>query len=209
MSKLEKWSVWITSILTGVTGLGYLWTKYFVESSDPFAVVNHPLEPWFLKAHIIVSPFLLLALGMIVLGHVWKHFANRITWGRNSGILAAAVFLPMVVTGYLIQSVTGQGWLEVLAIAHIVTGCVFIAGLVAHQIAIHFLQPPPERRRLYPLDRGRRDVGRRKKEVAGRRDQARPRSGEGDRPDENAGRQGAASPRSRSPKRSSRVSAES
>lgn len=167
MSTVEKWSVWITSILTGVTGLGYLWTKYFVESSDPFAVVNHPLEPWFLKAHIIVSPFLLLALGMIVLGHVWKHFKGRITWGRKSGILSALFFLPMVVTGYLIQSVTGQGWLEVLAIAHIVTGCVFLVGVAAHQVAIFFMRPPPDRRRLYSLDRGRRPVGRRDRSRAG------------------------------------------
>lgn len=166
MSRFEKWSVWITSLLTGATGVGYLWTKYFVESSDPFAVVNHPLQPWFLKAHILVSPFLLLAFGMILTRHVWKHFQNRITWGRNSGILAALLFLPMVVTGYLIQSVTRQGWLEGLAIAHIVTGCVYLVGLGAHQIAIHFMQPPPERRRLYPLDRRRRRVGRREESAA-------------------------------------------
>lgn len=161
MSRFEKWSVWITSALTGLTGMGYLWTKYFVEPSDPFAVVNHPLQPWLLKAHILVSPFLLLAFGMILTRHVWKHFQNRITWGRKSGILSALLFLPMVVTGYLIQSVTDQGWLEALAIAHIVAGCVFLVGLGAHQIAIYFMQPPPDRRRLYPLDRRRRRVGRR------------------------------------------------
>lgn len=160
MSALEKWSIWTTSVLTGVTGIGYLWTKYFVEASDPFAVVNHPLQPWFLKAHIIVSPFLLLALGMILFGHVWKHYTGRITWGRRSGILSILSFLPMVVTGYLIQSVTGQGWLEALAIAHIVAGFLFLLGLGAHQVAIHFLRPPPDRRRLYPLDRSRRRVGR-------------------------------------------------
>ena len=123
-------------------------------------MVNHPLQPWFLKAHILVSPFLLLAVGMILTRHVWKHFQNRITWGRNSGILAALLFLPMVVTGYLIQSVTSPGWLEALAIGHIVAGCLYLVGLGAHQIAIHFMQPPPDRRRLYSLDRRRRRVGR-------------------------------------------------
>ena len=160
MSRWEQWTVHLATLLVGGTGLVYAWMRYLMTPSDPYAVVNHPLQPWFLKAHIIVSPFLLPALGMILVGHVWKHYTGRITWGRRSGILSILVFLPMVVTGYLIQSVTGQGWLEALAIAHIVAGFLFLLGLGAHQVAIHFLRPPPDRRRLYRLDRSRRRVGR-------------------------------------------------
>lgn len=164
MSPFERWSVWVTSVLTGLTGAGYFWTKYLVESTDPFAVVNHPLQTWFLKAHILVSPFLLLALGMILVRHVWRHYVRGMTWGRKSGALTALFLLPMVLTGYLIQSVTAVGWLRALAIAHIVTGFLYLAGLVAHQVAIHFMLPPPEKRRLYSLRRKRQPVGRREEE---------------------------------------------
>ena len=41
----------------------------------------------------------------------------------------------MVMTGYLIQVLTHQGWLEAMALSHIATGLVFGIGLLAHQFA--------------------------------------------------------------------------
>lgn len=147
MSAFEKWSVWITSVLTGLTGVGYFWTKYLVESADAFAVVNHPLEPWFLKAHILVSPLLLFALGMILVRHVWKHVRLGVRWGRRSGLVTGAVLFPMVVTGYLIQTVTQQGWLRAIVITHLVTGFVYLLGLGIHQVAVLLLRPAAKNRR--------------------------------------------------------------
>ena len=58
MTRFERWAVWVTSVLTFVTGVVYLWMKYFLVSDDPFAVVNHPLQPVVLKLHIVVAPLL-------------------------------------------------------------------------------------------------------------------------------------------------------
>lgn len=143
MSRFEKWSVWTTSILTVLTGVGYFVTKYLVSTADPFAVVNHPLQPWFLKAHILVSPLLLFALGLITVRHVWRHFRSGVRWSRKSGITAAISVVPMVVTGYLIQTFTATGWVRAMAISHIVFGFLYALGLAAHQWIIRTKKPPP------------------------------------------------------------------
>lgn len=140
MNAFEKWSVWITSILTGLTGVGFFFIKYMMESSDPFSVLNHPLEPWFLKAHIILSPFLLVAVGSILVRHVWRHFRMRITLGRRSGVTTALVFFPMVVSGYLIQAVTNPWGLATITVSHLILSALYIAGLGIHQVVVHLRQ---------------------------------------------------------------------
>ncbi len=136
MSAFEKWSVWVSAALTTVTGIGLLWTKYFLEATDPWSVVNHPLQPWLLKAHIVTAPLLVFALGMIALRHIWKHFRNGLRWGRRSGIGTGFVTIPMIVSGYLIQAVTQAVWLQAIAISHIALGLAFGLGLSLHQLFV-------------------------------------------------------------------------
>lgn len=132
MSLFEKWSVLSTSLLTAVTGIVYFWMKYFMESTEPWAVINHPWQPWVLKAHILVAPLLVFAVGSIAVRHIWKHFRSRVAWGRRTGLTTALALAPMVLTGYLIQAVTGEGWLRAIAISHIAVSFVYTVGVAAH-----------------------------------------------------------------------------
>lgn len=136
MSGFERWSAWVSAALTTVTGIGLFWTKYLIEASGPWSVVNHPLQPWLLKAHIVTAPLLVFSIGLIALRHVWKHFRNGVHWGRRSGIVTGLVTLPMIVSGYLIQAVTHVAWLRGIAISHIVLGFVFAIGLSLHQLFV-------------------------------------------------------------------------
>lgn len=140
MTRFEKWSVWGTTGATFATGAGFFWTKYMVASSDPWAVVNHPLQPWFLKAHILVSPLMLFAVGMIATRHVWRHYRSGTPQGRRSGIVTALSLAPMVLTGYLIQAVTHVGWLRAMAISHIAFGTLFALGLALHQPVVRHMK---------------------------------------------------------------------
>lgn len=133
MTSFEKWSVWITFLLTVATGTGYFATKYLATAHDPFAVINHPWQPFFLKAHILVSPLLLFALGMVAVHHVWKHYRSGIRRRRRSGLTAALSILPMVVSGYVIQVLTDAGWVRAMAWSHIGVGVLFAVGLGLHQ----------------------------------------------------------------------------
>ncbi|MEE8571657.1 MAG: hypothetical protein V3T20_00200 [Gemmatimonadota bacterium] len=136
MTRFERWSVWSSAIATGLTGLGFFWAKYLVESSDPWALVNHPLEPWLLKIHILVAPVFVFAVGLITIRHVLMHIRARIRRGRLSGLAMVWLMIPMVGSGYLIQVVSTEGWLTGLAIAHIVTGAIFLLAIAAHRVRI-------------------------------------------------------------------------
>ena len=136
MTRFERWSVWSTSTATAVTGFVYLWMKYLMTPVDPWSVINHPLQPWVLKAHILVAPLLVFSVGMVALKHIWRHLRNARPTARRTGITTALVLGPMVISGYLIQSVTGESVLRVIALVHIVTGSVYALGLLAHQLVV-------------------------------------------------------------------------
>lgn len=136
MTRLERWCLWSSAIAMGLTGLGFFWAKYLVESSEPWAVVNHPLEPWFLKIHIVVAPMFVFAVGLITTRHILVHIRARIRKGRSSGLAMVWLMIPMVGSGYLIQVVSAEGWVTGLATVHIVTGMVFLLAIVAHRVRI-------------------------------------------------------------------------
>lgn len=136
MTSLEKWVVWIGSILVVLTGTIYLWMKYLLPAPDGFAIVNHPLQPLVLKLHILTAPILVLGLGSIALRHTWRQFTAGTRQGRISGVTTALVVLPMIATGYLVQAITGEGPLRVIAWLHIGTGVVYGGALLAHQVVV-------------------------------------------------------------------------
>jgi hypothetical protein len=109
--------------------------KYLLVSDDPFAVANHPWQGVVLKSHILVAPLLIFAIGLVALRHVWRHVRARLPEGRRSGLLTVLVLGPMIASGYLIQTITHQGWLQAMAISHIGLGMLYGVGLLAHQFA--------------------------------------------------------------------------
>jgi hypothetical protein len=158
MTRFERWSVWGTSAATIVSGAVYLGMKYFMVSEDPYSVVNHPLQPLVLKIHILVSPLLVFALGLIALKHVAAHLQRRVAAGRRSGLLLAGSAAPMVVSGYLIQVLTDEKWVRAAALTHIATGILFALGAAAHSTAMWRLRNGSDRKSptLTRADRNRR-----------------------------------------------------
>ncbi len=151
MTPFERWSVWLASGLTTLTGLVYAWMKYVPGPADPWAVVGHPWQPAVLKLHILAAPSLVFAVGLIALRHVWPHVRGITRTGRRSGMTVVLVVLPMVLTGYLIQAVTGEGWLLALGYGHFALGVVYAVGLALHRLmvgrAVAKATPRRERRR--------------------------------------------------------------
>lgn len=132
MKAFQKWLITSSSLLTGITGVLYFWMKRFYVPDDPFAV-SHPLEPLVLKAHILAAPVLVFALGLVTTDHIWRNYRCLVPVGRRSGLAAAAMIVPMIATGYLIQAVTSAGWLAALGWAHLGAGLLYLGGLAAHQ----------------------------------------------------------------------------
>ena len=132
MTPFERRLVWITTAATLVTGLVYWWMKDVMTAPDPFAVINHPLQPWVLKAHILVAPLQVFSVGLITSRHIWRHYTTGVKKGRRTGIIAAATFVALVLTGYALQVVTAETLIRVFAWSHLVLGVVYSLGVAAH-----------------------------------------------------------------------------
>jgi hypothetical protein len=131
-----KWLVWTSSTATALTGVVYFWMDRMMSPISEFAVINHPWQPLVLKAHILVAPVLVFAIGMIAVDHIWKYFQGTIRRARRSGLSTMWPIVPMIVSGYLIQAVTHQLWLAVVAWAHIAASVLYAAALVGHQVSV-------------------------------------------------------------------------
>lgn len=139
MTRFERWSVWLSSLATAVTGFVYAWMKYLLAPANPWDAVNHPLQPLVLKLHIVAAPLCVFAIGLITMRHIWRHLRSGMRHGRRTGVTTAWFAAPMILSGYLIQAVTAERWLVALAWSHIAFGTVYAVGLALHQVMIRRL----------------------------------------------------------------------
>lgn len=134
MSRLESWLFHISNAAVALSGLLYFWMKYLLESGDPFALVNHPLQPLMLQIHILASPVLVFALGMLYYSHIIGKLRKGNGANRRSGLAALFAFFPMVLSGYALQMVTAPLAQNLILAVHLAAGGLFIATYAAHQV---------------------------------------------------------------------------
>jgi hypothetical protein len=160
MTRFQRRLLWWSTGATAVTGLVYVWMKYMLTPADPWAVANHPLQPWVLKAHILVAPVMLFAVGMVWSGHIWRHYSTKLPTGRRTGVTAGAVFLPLVFSGYLIQAVTTSWLLTAVTWLHIGLGVTCAVALIMHrQVLRRRLAVRPGRLPVIRLEPSATDTG--------------------------------------------------
>lgn len=123
----------VTFLLTA-SGLVYAAMHYLMEPVDPFAVVNHPLEPYMLQAHLVAAPVLVFLIGVILHSHILLKHENGVISGRRSGLLLAWLFGVMVLSGYLLQVFTSTGH-RLLFWLHLCSGSLWALGYAAHQVS--------------------------------------------------------------------------
>ena len=99
MSRFLAWSIHISALVLGGTGLVYGWLRYFTESEGEFALYNHPAEPGLRDSHILVAPLALFLWGLVWRTHVWGRFRAGFHIRRRTGIVLMVLVLPMVVSG--------------------------------------------------------------------------------------------------------------
>jgi hypothetical protein len=133
MTTLERWSLHISALFTGATGLLYGWLRYYSQHPGEFGVEAHPLQATLQHFHVLGAPLLVFALGMLVRGHVLPMWRNRMHSGRVSGTLLALILTPMVLSGYAIQVAMEPRWRLGFAWLHGVTSLLFLAGYGVHQ----------------------------------------------------------------------------
>ena len=116
--------LWGSTLATALTGFLYFWFRNFLDPMNEWAVINHPLEPWVLKAHILAAPVMVFSVGAIAADHVLRYARSAVSEGRKSGMTVTLVLVPLVASGYLLQVVTHPGLVKGLSWTHMVLGTV-------------------------------------------------------------------------------------
>jgi hypothetical protein len=134
VSRFEAWSTHAATLLVGGTGLVYAWMRYLMHPADPFAVVNHPLQPLVQHLHILLAPLLVFAAGMMWHHHAWSYWRRGVERHRRSGGSMILTLVPMVASGYLIQTTVDGDWRRIWVIVHLAASGLWLLGYLAHQV---------------------------------------------------------------------------
>jgi len=118
--------------VVGLTGLAYGAMKYFMAGSDPDSRVGHPWQQPMLKIHVLTAPLMIFALGLVFSGHALARFRAGEDTGRASGAGLLALAAPLVLTGPLIQVLTGDAARRWTGWIHAGLGVVYILAYAAH-----------------------------------------------------------------------------
>ncbi len=125
----------VVMTLTGVVfALMKYWMKYWMKPADEFAVINHPLQPWMLAAHVVLAPMAVFAIGWAFGPHIWPGIQKRNAPKRASGLWTVLAIAPMILSGYLLQVTTGDTVRHAMAIAHWISSGLFVAAYLAHYV---------------------------------------------------------------------------
>lgn len=137
MTRTEYWYFHIANSLVILTGLVYGWMIYFMEPVDPFAVVNHVWQPHLHHAHLWVAPLLVFMLGMMGSLHARPYVKRGIKEGRRSGWTLIALALPMILSGYFLQTAVAELWRTLWVFLHISTSIIWCVASAFH-VGIHW-----------------------------------------------------------------------
>ena len=124
----------VASVIVAVTGFVYLYMKFFMQTDDPFAIVNHPWQSSMLSMHVIAAPFLVLLFGVLFRSHTIEKIMSGVRTNRRTGWTSLLSFSSMALSGYFLQVVTSPTWIDALILIHIATSVVFVVGYMIHLV---------------------------------------------------------------------------
>jgi len=124
----------------GLSGLAYGVMKYFMTGSDPDSRAGPAWQQPMLKVHLLTAPLLIFALGLVFSGHALARLRAGEDPGRSSGAGLLALAAPLVLTGPLIQVLTGDAARRWTGWIHAALGVVYVLAYAAHLLK---RRPPP------------------------------------------------------------------
>jgi hypothetical protein len=132
---VKRWTVLLNHFACAVVGLsGVLYgvMKYFMTGSDPDSRAGPAWQQPMLKLHVLTAPLLVFALGLVFSGHALVRLKAGENPGRTSGSGLLWLAAPLVLTGPLIQVLTGEVARHLSGRSHAVLGTIYILAYAAH-----------------------------------------------------------------------------
>ncbi len=133
MTAAQRWLLHAAFALAALTGLAVAVFKYFVTSDDPYSAVGSPWLPWSLGAHVVLTPLLVFTFGWVFTEHVLQKLKNGHA-GRASGIATLVLLPASIVSGYLIQTTTGERTHALAVGCHLGTGAAVAVAWIVHLV---------------------------------------------------------------------------
>ena len=132
MSKLQLLWLHLSIALTAITGIVFAIMKYFLTSNDEFSVVNHPMQPHMLAAHVVIAPILLFVLGWTFSNHMLPKYRFGDGGNLRTGFSAMLLIVPMTLSAYLLQVSTNETLRKVMEWAHWISSGLFRLAYLIH-----------------------------------------------------------------------------
>ena len=132
MSRGQQVWLHVSVALTTITGAVFAFMKYAMKSADEFSVVNHPLQPHMLAAHVVIAPLLLFVLGWTFSNHMLPKYRFGDGTNLRTGFSAMLLIVPMTLSAYLLQVSTNETLREVMAWAHWISSGLFLLAYLIH-----------------------------------------------------------------------------
>jgi hypothetical protein len=139
VSRFESVVTQLASVLVGGTGIVYAVMRYVLEPADEWSVVNHPWQPHVQHLHVLTAPLLVFAVGLMWTTHVRPSLRRTGRRGRASGLGLLVSFVPMVVSGGLIQTAVDPTWRSVWIGLHLASSAMWLLAWVAHPVWLRWL----------------------------------------------------------------------
>jgi hypothetical protein len=136
VSPLERWGLHLAALVTAATGLLDGLLRWFGQRAGEFGPEAHPWLATAQHLHVLTAPLLLFALGMAVRGHLQLRLKKG-PEGRRTGLGAAFLIAPMVLSGYAVQVAVDPLWRSGLAWAHGLSAGGFLLIYLGHLFVPH------------------------------------------------------------------------
>jgi hypothetical protein len=134
---MKRWESWVNRIgvaLTAASGIVYGVMKYFLAGANPDSRLGHPWQSWILAAHVLAAPVAVFGLGLLWRSHALGRLQLGERLGRRSGLAILRVAPPLVLSGYLIQVLSGDGTRKATGWLHAALGVAFALAFILHLV---------------------------------------------------------------------------
>lgn len=129
---LYSFTHWV-SYATIAHGIIYYFVKYFMALETEYGIRPHFLQSYIQGVHIVLSPLLIFAFGLLFKDHIIKMFKNAI-YKRKTGITLSATMVIMIFSGYLVQVIYQAQAKIIIAYVHIGISLVFTVAYLIHHL---------------------------------------------------------------------------